>query len=113
MEERERVAATVCVSVCLMYGHVCTRAHIHALITSARDKHTHIHTHSHSIRTHESPRESSSICRTSMRVNEKGRGHKRRMAEDGRKTRGWTVSREVTRECRAVERVCGLCASCE
>lgn len=106
MEERERVTATVCVCVSYVRTHVHVCTHTYALITLARDTHTHTPNHT---------RESSSMCRMSIRPKEgraKGEKDERRMAR-GRKVRGWTVSREVTRECRAVERVCGLCASCE
>lgn len=95
MEERERVPAAVCVRVSYILIHV------HALITFTR------------------PRESSSMCCTSLRarvcvcVCRRRQETRTRVAEGGRKARGWTVLREVPRECRVVERVYELHAPCE
>ena len=105
-----------CVRLCTLYVDTCARVHTYTLLLHLPVIHTHVCI---SILTRESLRESSSICRMSIRVKERrggsgGRGEqetRRRMAEGSRKMRGWTVSREATRECRAVERVCGLCAS--
>lgn len=97
-----------CVHLCVL----CVRTRVHACTHTCshytRARHTHIYAHKYM-------REGSSMCRMSMRrrSGREGEGRKSRTAEGGRKARGWTISREVTRECRAVERVCGLCASCE
>lgn len=92
MEERERVAAIVCVRV----PYIRTRVHTYTrtLLLHPRARARHIRTHTHvdvrtSIRTRKSPRESSSMCRTSMRVEEGGKRTRRRMAEGGRKVRGF------------------------